>query len=298
LLVCAAGGILLGTIYPLLLDGLDMGKISVGPPYFEAVFLIPMLPLVFLIGVGMHSFWRHMQGEVLYRRLRLAAIAAVLLTAAALLTGIADMSPLTVLGVLAGLWIITSVIAEPLQALREGGLRNLSRARWGMLVAHLGVGLFTLGVTVTKDQGIEVDRSVKPGEIIELADYSIEFIGLRNVAGPNYKAVEGTFQVSRDGRAVAELKPQKRVYNVQRSPMTEASIDAGWRRDIFVALGESLGADAWSVRAQYKPMIRFIWFGCLVMAVGGLLAASDRRYKHAREHAQTAPAGAAPGAPA
>jgi cytochrome c-type biogenesis protein CcmF len=148
-----------------------------------------------------------------------------------------------------------------------------------MSVAHFGVGMFTLGVTIVSAFTVEADLSVRRGQTVEVAGYSFELADLKNVQGPNYQALEGEIEIRRDGEFVAELRPQKRTYLVQQNPMTEAGIDAGWNRDLFVALGDPLGNDAWSVRLQYKPLIRFIWLGALIMACGGLLAASDRRYR-------------------
>ena len=148
-----------------------------------------------------------------------------------------------------------------------------------MQLAHFGLGLFVLGVTVTSTFSIETDQRIVPGETVTVADYDIEFRELKAVEGPNYSAIRGEMIVSRGGRPVTTLYPEKRVYRVQKNPMTEAGIDGGWRRDLFVALGEDLGQGAWSVRIQYKPLIRFIWLGCLVMALGGIIAITDRRYR-------------------
>jgi cytochrome c-type biogenesis protein CcmF len=163
-----------------------------------------------------------------------------------------------------------------------------------MHVAHFGLGLFVLGVTVTSAFNVETDQRIAPGEVARVGDYEVRFDSLREVDGPNYRALQGTMTVSRQGRVVATLYPEKRSYNARPQAMTEAGIDGRWSRDLFVALGDDLGAGAWSVRMQYKPLVRFIWVGCLVMAGGGLLAATDRRYRSARVAADAAaPAGAA-----
>lgn len=148
-----------------------------------------------------------------------------------------------------------------------------------MQIAHLGVGMFILGVTAVMSYGEEADLSARPGETIQVAGYDFTMRGLREVQGPNYDALEAEFEVRRDGELVTVLKPQKRVYRVRQSPMTEADIDPGWNRDLFVAMGDSLGDGAWSIRVQYKPLIRWIWFGCGVMALGGIVAMTDRRYR-------------------
>jgi cytochrome c-type biogenesis protein CcmF len=162
-----------------------------------------------------------------------------------------------------------------------------------MLLAHAGVGVFVIGVTLVKSYETERDLRMEPGDTATLGGYSFRFEGVREVRGPNYAAARGAITVQRDGETIARLAPEKRVYLVQRNPMTEAAIDAGVSRDVYVALGEAVGGDAWTVRIHIKPFIRWIWFGCLMMAFGGLLAASDRRYRIAarrREDASTADA--------
>jgi cytochrome c-type biogenesis protein CcmF len=173
----------------------------------------------------------------------------------------------------------TSLI-HPIRSWRRSpGTAGISRAVLGMSVAHFGVGLFVLGVTIVSAFSIETDMRMAPGEKVEVGAYQFELQELRNVDGPNYRALEGEIEVRKDGNFIATLRPQKRTYLVQQSPMTEAGIDTGWNRDLFAALGDPLGDDAWSVRLQYKPMIIFLWFGALVMAIGGGIAASDRRYR-------------------
>jgi cytochrome c-type biogenesis protein CcmF len=155
----------------------------------------------------------------------------------------------------------------------------MTRAVAGLSIAHLGVGMFVLGVTVTSAFSVETDMRMAPGERVSVAGYDFTLRGLQNVEGPNFRALECEVEVRKAGEVVATLRPQKRTYLVQQSPMTEAGIAAGWNRDLFVALGDPLGNGAWSVRIQYKPLIRFIWLGAFVMALGGLVAASDRRYR-------------------
>jgi cytochrome c-type biogenesis protein CcmF len=155
-----------------------------------------------------------------------------------------------------------------------------------MCCAHLGIGLFVLGVTVTSSFSVESDNAMRPGATESIAGYDFEFRGVREVEGANYDAYEAEVAVRRDGELLTVLAPQKRIYRVQTNPMTEAAIDPSLGRDLFVALGEPLGGGAWSVRIQYKPMLRFVWLGALFMAFGGLLAATDRRYRTAERRAQ------------
>ena len=280
LLVIAATLILLGTLSPLVIEVLNGGKISVGPPWFEIAFAIPMLPLIFLLGLGMHSAWRTQSASALSRSLRWPAVIAAAggIAIPAFIYG--RSGALVTVGTFAALWIVASSLVHPLRSWRRTpGTPGMTRGVLGMSVAHLGLGLFVLGVTIVSAYTVEADLRMAPGEKVEVAGYEFELRGLQNVQGPNYRALEGEVEVRRNGQFVTVLRPQKRTYLVQQNPMTEAGIDSAWHRDLFVALGEPLGNGAWSVRLQYRPMIGFIWLGAFVMAAGGLIAASDRRYR-------------------
>jgi cytochrome c-type biogenesis protein CcmF len=289
LLVIAAALILIGTLYPLFMDALELGKISVGPPYFTSVFVVPMLPLLALVGVGMHASWKRARLAGLKRPL-LIALAAALAIAVTLTIAYGRTGVLTVVGLTAGLWLIYSALREPISRLRHR--QTLPAAVIGMSIAHFGVGLFTIGVTTVESYKIEKDVVMKPGDATEIAGYKFAFGGLRSLEGPNYTATEGEFTITRDAETVAVLHPQKRTYRVQSNPMTEAGISVGWVRDLFVALGDDVGNGAWSVRVQYKPMIRYIWLGAWLMALGGLVATTDRRYRPRRVTEQAPATGA------
>ena len=277
LLVIAALLVFIGTLAPLVVEVLNAGKISVGAPWFDVAFAIPMIPLVLLMGLGMHAAWRSQPAQPWLRRLRIPAVIALVAGIALPVLHGNTFGALAVVGCVAGLWIIVVSLMQPLRAWRSKV--RLTPAVLGMSVAHIGVGLFVLGVTMVNTFGIETDRALRPGESIEIGKYQYEMRELRDVQGPNYTAREAVIEIRRNGEFVSEVRPQKRQYLVQKSPMTEAGIDAGLTRDLFVAMGDQIGPDTWSVRVQYKPMIRFIWLGCLVMALGGLIAASDRRYR-------------------
>jgi cytochrome c-type biogenesis protein CcmF len=288
LLVVATIAILLGTLYPLFLDALGFGKVSVGPPWFNAMFLLPMLPMALLLGLGMHAAWQRARIDALAARLRWVGIAALVLAIAGPLVVYGSTSLLTIVGILAGVWVTLSSLIDPVSRWLDSRAVRPTRAQLGMFVAHLGVGLFIVGASVTSAFNIETDRAVRVGESWEAAGFEIEFRGLRQIEGPNFVADEGEFELRKDGEFLATLRPQKRIYRVQTSPMTEAAIDGRLARDVFVALGEPLGDGAWSVRVQYKPMIRFLWYGCIVMALGGLLAATDRRYHQTSKQSDAA----------
>ena len=286
LLVIATTLVLLGTLAPLIVEMLTGGKISVGAPWFEIAFLVPMIPLVFLLGLGMHMAWRQQGKGPWLRRFRIPIIAAVLIGVVLPLMFYGRVGLMLIVGVTAAAWIVISSLIQPLRSWRrKEGAAGITTAALGMCIAHLGMGLFVIGATVVSAFGIESDRSMRIGESVDVAGFQFELRELRQVQGPNYTAIEGVVEVRRDGSFVATVRPQKRQYLVQKSWMTEAGIHPTWNKDLFVALGDQLGDGAWSVRIQYKPMIRFIWLGAFVMAVGGLIAISDRRYRRAGRRA-------------
>ena len=280
LLLVAAVAVLLGTLYPLVADALKLGKVSVGRPYFDVIFMILTLPLVAIIGVGSMARWKRDEPARLWRRLRLPLAAALVLGLAWGLLAVPFINPMTVLGLVLGLWVVTSTLAALRDRLRpHGNLRHLSLGFWGMILGHVGIGVFVIGIAMTTTYSTEKDIRLAPGESYSIGDYRFEFKGVSSVEGPNYTAYEGRIEVYEGDRLLTELRPQKRTYLVQKMPMTEAAIDAGLFRDLYVALGEDLGKGAWSLRVYHKPFVRWLWLGALIMALGGLLAASDRRYR-------------------
>ena len=280
LLVIATIVVFFGTLAPLIYEVLDLGKISIGPPWFDKVFLLPMLPLVFLIGIGMHTTWRQHKGNLLLGRLKIPALLSIVLGILIPWLFYGRFGLMVSVGTIAATWVIAASLIDPIRSWRRPeGAAPITRAMLGQSVAHLGVGLFILGVTVVSAFNIETDQSMRAGESIEVAGHSFQLRELRQVEGPNYTAIEGVVEIRKGGDFVAEVRPQKRQYLVQRNWMTEAGINVHWNKDLFIALGDQLGNDTWSVRIQYKPMIRFIWLGCIIMALGGLIAITDRRYR-------------------
>jgi len=278
ILVVTAASILLGTLYPLIIDALGMGKISVGPPYFNAVFIPLTAPLAVLIGIGVASRWKRDSFHRLWAKLRIAlAVSLAFGVAFPLLMSHYDWR--AALGMVLAAWVLLTT----LWSLREqaaGRLSRLSLSFWGMSLGHIGVAVFIVGVTLTSLYSTERDLRMQPGESYELGGHTFTFNGVAISDGPNYQASRGDVTVTRAGEAIARMHPEKRIYLVQRMPMTEAAIDAGLTRDLFVALGEPIGEQGgWSVRLYHKPFIRWIWLGALIMALGGILAASDRRYR-------------------
>jgi cytochrome c-type biogenesis protein CcmF len=283
LLLVTTALILIGTLYPLFLDALNMGKISVGPPYFNVVFLIPTLPLMALLAVGMHASWKHAKLEEKKKALVTMLAIAIVAGVAIPIVAYGGFNFMASVGLTAAFWVILSSLYEPFQRLRKK--QSLSRGVLGMTVAHIGVAMFCIGVTVVQTYRIEKDMALRPGESIELKGYKFNFESLEQVAGPNYDATQAHFTITEGDKLIARLNPQKRVYRVRTMPMTEAGIQVNWNRDLFVAMGDDLGEGAWSVRVQYKPMVRFIWFGALVMAIGGFIAITDRRYRTRKSEA-------------
>ena len=309
LFLVAAGAVLLGTLYPLLLDALGMGKISVGPPYFDSVFAPLMAPVVFLMGIGPLTRWKQAELPDLARRLRWAfGVSAVVALAAGWMAGRITLA--STLGFWMAFWIVGSILTDlwervgPSQgqrSLKDVPLRiaQLPRAIWGMMLAHLGVAVFCLGVVMVKTYEVERDVKMDIGDSTTINGYTFTFRGAREISGPNYSAMQGLVEVTHNGKRLRDMLPEKRVYRVQQNPMTEAAIATGLTRDLYVALGEPVdGRGAWIVRVYVKPFIDWIWGGCLIMGMGALLAASDRRYRAKLRSEQARQAALAGGVPA
>ncbi|HYL25720.1 MAG TPA: heme lyase CcmF/NrfE family subunit [Burkholderiales bacterium] len=272
LLTTAAATVFLGTLYPLAIDALGVGKISVGPPYFETVFVPLMAPALFLMGVGPLARWKRASLPELAVLLRWALAVSI---AVGLLLPLAfgQWHALTGVGLALAIWIALA----GLMSLRKRP--RGSRAYLGMVLAHLGVAVFVVGVTLVKSYESERDANLKPGDTVDLAGYAFRLDEVSNVRGPNYIAARAKVSVSRNQRPVTVLYPEKRLYVVQNMPMTEAAIQPGLTRDLYVSLGDPLEGGGWLVSVRVKPFVDWIWGGCLIMALGGLFAASDRRYR-------------------
>ena len=289
-LVVAAAAVMLGTLYPLVLDALGFGKLSVGPPYFVAVFVPLMAPALFLMGVGPMTRWRQAGVLDLAKRLRWAGGVSL---AAALIAPLVLQSwtPLIGFGLLASAWVASTAVLNLVLRVREHPAR-VGRALaaqpgsyYGMLLAHFGVAVFVFGVTMVGGFSSESDVRMEVGDVTAAGRYEVRMDGVRDIVGPNYQAVRATLLLTESGKPIATLHPERRVYNISRSPMSEIAIDRSLRRDVYVALGEPVSATAWSVRVHHKPFVNLIWLGCLLMAGGGLLAVLDRRYRKQRRAA-------------
>ena len=282
LLVVATSMILLGTLYPLLLDALSDTKLSVGPPYFNAMFLPLIGALMLALGVGVLVRWKNTPVKWLIGMLTPVLItSAVLGGLGSMLFGDFHWAVLAVC-LLAG-WVVSAGVRDILDKTRHKGLlkglRSLTPSYWGMQLAHFGLVVCALGVVLTSQQSDERDLRLAPGESLQLGGYSFVFDGAKHFEGPNFTSDKGTIRVFEGDKQVATLHPEKRLYTVQQMPMTEAGIDAGFTRDLYGALGEPLENGAWAVRVHIKPFVRWIWLGALMMSLGGVLSVSDKRYR-------------------
>jgi len=284
LLLAACGSVLLGTLYPLFLDALNLGKISVGPPYFDSVFVPLMTPLVFLMGIGPLARWKEAEVPDLWRRLRWAlAVSVVTALVVPLIAG--SFRILVSFGLLLAFWIVASTVVNIRERTRgmTGGIiariRRQPRSYWGMILAHLGVAVFIIGVTLVKGYETERDVQMRVGDTVSVGSYVFRFDGVTERKGPNYTAARGAVSVSRNGTVIETLYPEKRAYNAGGMPMTNAAIDSGITGDIYVSMGEPVGGGAWIIRVYSKPFITWAWAGFVLMALGGFLALMDRRYR-------------------
>jgi cytochrome c-type biogenesis protein CcmF len=285
LLAVAAASVLLGTLYPLIIDALGMGKLSVGPPYFNKVFGLLMVPALFLMGVGPIARWKKSSVPELWKRLRWA-FAASIVAALLLPFAMGEWKLLVSLGLLLALWIVTTALLNIWERVRSTSgrfsvfqkLRMQSRSYYGMQLAHVGVAVFIVGVTLVTGYQSEKDVRMDVGDTVTAGGYSFRLNGVSRVAGPNYTAARAELQVSKRDKVIGNLYPEKRSYTATQSVMTETAIDSNPLRDLYVSMGEPVDGGAWSVRVYYKPFVTWIWGGAVLMALGGGLAVSDRRY--------------------
>jgi len=283
LLVTACATVFAGTIAPLISAALNLGKLSVGPPYFNPTFMLSMLPLLALLSVGIHARWKRGGLASRSRSLIVTLIASALIGCAVVFgffTGGRILSPV---GVSLGVWIILSSLIDPLDRLRRH--ISIPRAVLGMTLAHIGLGIFVISITSVEAFTAERDVALAQGGTARLGAYDFQFEGVKPLEGPNYSGVGGTVIVTRDGAPVAVMHPQKRQYWVQHTVTTNSAIRMYRVSNILVALGQDLGDGRWSLRLQVRPLVSFIWVAAFIMAVGGMVAISDRRYRLSREPA-------------
>lgn len=278
LLVVATAAVLLGTIYPLIIDALNLGKLSVGPPYFNAVFAPLLVPTVFLIIPGSVARWRDAHVREIAHKLRwtfgAAAVLAVLLPFV-----LGGWSLGAAFGLFLGCWVALGTVQQVLERVSKPG--RIGASFWGQHIAHFGMAILVIGITGVKCYEVERDVRMQLGDVVTIAPYTFRLNSLDEVRGPNYKAVRADVQVLRNDKIIEILQPEKRRYFSSAMPMTEAGIDSGFMRDLYVSLGEPLddARTEWSMRVYYKPFVPWLWGGVLLMVLGGVLAALDRRYR-------------------
>ena len=291
LLTVASASVFLGTLYPLFVDALGFGKISVGPPYFNTVFVPLMVPMVLMMGLGPIARWKQASLPDIWTRVRWAFFASLII-ALLLPLVLGNWTPMIALGLMLAFWVISTAFSDLYKRLRDrqgnlgSRLKSQSLSYYGMQLAHLGVAVFIIGVTMVKGYETERDVRMDVNDTVVAGGYEFRFDGVRDFEGPNYHAYQGRVTISKNDKMVTQLYPEKRTYNASGMPMTEAAIDTGFLRDLYVSLGEPIpnSSGAWAVRIYHKPFIDWIWAGCLMMALGGLLAISDRRYRiHSRK---------------
>jgi cytochrome c-type biogenesis protein CcmF len=291
LLVAACAMVLLGTLYPLLADALELGKISVGPPYFSLLFVLLMAPLVLLLPFGPLSRWQREDVSRPTKMLMPWLGLAIGIGIAAFF--FAPQGPLkTAAGLAAAAWVAAGTLRFLWTRVAGSNGTRFTAEMLGMTLAHFGIAIFLIGALLTEGLSRQRELALKPGQSVELGRYAFRFDGATHYEGPNYVADRGTVQVLHDDAPLTTLHPEKRSYASGGQVMTEADIAPGVFRDLYVALGEPLGNDAWAVRVHVKPFVRWIWFGAALMALGGLVAASDRRFRPARHPGESRDPGA------
>jgi cytochrome c-type biogenesis protein CcmF len=305
LLIVAAGSVLLGTLYPLFVDALNLGKLSVGPPYFNSVFVPLMAPAAFLIGVGPIARWKHAKIPELAVRLRLA-FALSLVTAVILPFVIGGWKWRASLGLLLFCWIVATSVQNILSRVRSqsGELSLLSRLKapsrsyYGMHLAHIGVAVFIAGVTVVTSYQTEKDVKMNIGDTVSVGGYEFRLDNLAQYQGPNFKAVRADMEVTKNGAPVTVMHPEKRAFTVSGNATSETAIDRSVWRDLYLSLGDEVPGGGWTVRVYHKPLVNWIWGGALLMAIGGGFAVTDRRYALAsRKQARETPSSKTEAAP-
>ncbi|UQY43063.1 heme lyase CcmF/NrfE family subunit [Mixta hanseatica] len=290
LLIAGMLVVLLGTLLPLVHKQLGLGTISIGEPFFNSLFTWLMAPFALLLGIGPLVRWRRDEPQKLWKRLAMALLATLLLSIILPWLMQDRIEAMTVVGLMMALWVIILTLLELHERATHRhsllrGIRHLSRSHWGMVLGHLGVAVTVIGIAFSQNYSVERDVRMKAGDSVDIHRYHFVFRDVRELHGPNYSGGAAIIEVTRDGSPEATLRAEKRYYSVARSMMTEAAIDGGLTRDLYAALGEELEDGSWAVRIYYKPFVRWIWYGGLFMACGGLLCLLDPRYR-SRKKAQ------------
>ncbi|MBR9770078.1 MULTISPECIES: heme lyase CcmF/NrfE family subunit [unclassified Halomonas] len=285
LLVVMTVTVLLGTVYPLLLDALNLGKISVGPPYFNALFVPLTVLLCVFMGLGPSARWKRMAGRELLTRLWIAGLGALVIGVAAPLVYTGQWNLKASLGLVAALWLVLSLVRDlwgktSRAGSRLGALKRLTPAYWGMVLGHLGLAVTIIGVALVSNYSVERNVRMNVGDRVEVNGIGFHMTALDERRGPNYVSDAATIEVTREGASASfEMHPEKRLYIARGMPMTQVALRPGLFHDLYVAMGEELDDGSWALRVQIKPFVRWLWLGALLMAAGGIIAVADRRYR-------------------
>ena len=268
--LCTASGlILIGTLYPLALEMLDAGKISVGAPYFNFVLLIPFLPLLFFIGLGVFTSWKFSNAKIMISKLKWVLVVSILFSIGCTVFLYGYTGFLTLIGITLAGWTMVSGLMPLVERTSINTLENAMKIL-PMSLAHIGLGLTVLGITVTSSYGLTQDKSLRFGQSTQVGEYIFQLNDIKEGAGPNYFSIIAEIQISTKDNEITVIYPEKRIYDLNSPAMTEAGIESNIARDLFVALGENVGDQTWSFHLQYKPLLRLIWIGPFVMIIGGL----------------------------
>lgn len=276
--------VLMGTVYPLLIEGLGLGKLSVGAPYFNAVFVPLMIPMLVIMGIGIHLRWNKDNWRTVVKKLNWIALLSILLPIIILYVTSSNFDGSALMGLMLAFWVVLSTLSAVARRIMDRGFNGVSQAYWGMVIAHCGVAASVIGIAVSTAYGVQDDVQMAPGTSINLVGYQIEFLSQTDLTGPNYNGTQAAFKISHNDK-IKLIYPEKRVYSIGQMAMTESAIDVTPFRDIYVAMGEPLANQSWSIRLYYKPFVRWIWGGGFLILAGGFLALTDRRYYQRRKTA-------------
>ncbi|WP_394192036.1 heme lyase CcmF/NrfE family subunit [Pseudoalteromonas atlantica] len=283
-LVVATLIVLLGTLLPMIHKEMGLGSISIGEPFFNKMFAILLVPFAILMGIGPLLRWKQNKWAFLQNKLLLCALASIAVTSAWLFLGYDDVAPLTLLATTLAVWIVFTTVLDIVDKTRvhgslQNGLKRLSVSYWAMVLGHIGIAFVIAGVTLTSAYSVERDVSMKPLEVVSLNQYDYRFEGVKDIRGPNYSGHAGVVTVLKEGDKVARLYAEKRQYDIGMQFMTEAAIDAGFTRDLYLALGEQLSNGGWSLRIYHKPYVRWMWLGGILISLAGFMILGDKRYR-------------------
>ncbi|MCQ8877859.1 heme lyase CcmF/NrfE family subunit [Pseudoalteromonas shioyasakiensis] len=292
-LVVATFVVLLGTLLPMVHKEMGLGSISIGEPFFNKMFAIILVPFAILMGIGPLLRWKQNKWGFLQNKMLFCAIVSIAVTSAWLFSSYDVVAPLTLLATTLAVWIVVTTgvdlyVKATIQTSFSQGLKRLDLSYWAMVLGHVGIAFIIAGVTLTSAYSVERDVSMKPGEVVQLNQYQYRFEGVNTIRGANYSGHAGEVSVLKNDKLETILHAEKRRYDIGMQFMTEAAIDAGFTRDLYLALGEQLSNGGWSLRIYHKPFVRWMWIGGMLVSLAGFLILGDKRYRSNKKREQTA----------